>query len=108
MPKFPFTKFVCFALLLLCAFPAPAQNDNREQELLTSMIRQLDMMERVVSESRTAASSSRYHLDYARLQADIERIRDGIRDYLTPQRTQPRDPVELHGQYRVERIGSRQ
>ena len=38
----------------------------------------------------------------AKLREDIERVRSGIRDYLTPQRAQPRDPATLIGDYRQE------
>ena len=36
------------------------------------------------------------------LREDIKRVRSGIRDYLTPQRAQPRDSVSLIGDYRQE------
>lgn len=44
----------------------------------------------------------RYFFDYPRLAADIERIRHGLENYLTPSRAQPRDPVELSGSYSAE------
>ena len=46
------------------------------------------------------AERARYHFDYGRLAADLERVRGGIHDYLTPSRAQPRDPAELLGDYR--------
>ncbi|RMV84787.1 hypothetical protein ALP04_05408, partial [Pseudomonas amygdali pv. sesami] len=46
-------------------------------------------------------SAQRYHMDYSRLVSDIARIRQGLQDYLTPSRAQPRDPVEISGQYNV-------
>jgi RAQPRD family integrative conjugative element protein len=41
----------------------------------------------------------RFFFDYQRLAGDIARIRHGLEDYLTPSRAQPRDTVELSGQY---------
>ncbi|MEG7168371.1 RAQPRD family integrative conjugative element protein, partial [Pseudomonas aeruginosa] len=40
------------------------------------------------------------HFDHARLREDLQRVRAGIQDYLTPPRAQPRDSVELAGDYR--------
>ncbi|WP_405045738.1 RAQPRD family integrative conjugative element protein [Pseudomonas aeruginosa] len=34
------------------------------------------------------------------MRKDLQRVRAGIQDYLTPPRAQPRDPVELSGDYR--------
>ncbi|WP_458079571.1 integrative conjugative element protein, RAQPRD family, partial [Pseudomonas aeruginosa] len=37
--------------------------------------------------------------DYSRLAADLQRIRQGLQDYMTPSRAQPRDPSDLSGSY---------
>ena len=42
---------------------------------------------------------ARYHFDYVRLRADLQRVRTGLQDYLVPQRAQPRDPVPMSGDY---------
>ncbi|HDC4501868.1 TPA: hypothetical protein O8U02_004482 [Enterobacter kobei] len=47
-------------------------------------------------------TSERYNFDYARLQEDLHHIREGIHDFLTPNRAQPRVPVALNGDYRQE------
>ncbi|MFV0278362.1 MAG: RAQPRD family integrative conjugative element protein, partial [Parahaliea sp.] len=62
----------------------------------------LDMIDRLAGHSASLPhpAGSRYHLDYARLHEDIERVRQGLHDYLVPRRAQPRDPVELLGDYR--------
>lgn len=90
-------------LALTTQQPAYATDDAPERERLTALVRQIELSERL---SELAASTapqeheSRYHFDYTRLDQDIERIRVGIQDYLTPPRAQPRDPVELSGDYR--------
>lgn len=78
--------------------------DTLESAELTALLRQLDMAERVARHAETLVpnSASRYHFDYARLHADIARIRAGIEDYLSPRRAQPRDPDALSGEYRRE------
>ena len=52
------------------------------------------------SASPPRRDSNRYYFDYERLHKDIERVRQGVRDYLAPKRAQPRDPLELLGQFR--------
>ena len=44
--------------------------------------------------------SAEAHRYAERLHKDIERVRQGVRDYLAPKRAQPRDPLELLGQFR--------
>lgn len=92
------------ASLIVCT-PLWAADTALENEKLTLLIRQLDMLERVAQQSAAltgAESNVRYHFDYARLHADIARIRAGVEDYLTPRRAQPRDPDSLNGLYQRE------
>ena len=95
---------VLLALPLLALQPALAEDSSPERSQLTALVRQLDMLDRLAEHSASLQrqEGSRYHFDYARLREDIEHIRSGIRDYLTPQRAQPRDPVTLIGDYRQE------
>jgi len=90
--------------LVFCAPVMAASPSEHELTYLALMLRQLDMTVRIADESAKAATpeTSRYHFDYERFNADIERIRAGVQDYLTPQRAQPRDPVAFNGQYRAE------
>jgi RAQPRD family integrative conjugative element protein len=87
----------------LALAPTYAADSAAETERLAALLRQLDALERIV-ESRAPSESlsrSRYYFDYARLQADLARIRAGIDDYLHPARAQPRDPDQLIGEYRL-------
>ena len=92
------------ACLLLVTPSAFAADTASEHAQLAALVRQLDMLDRLAehSERLPRQDASRYHFDYARLREDIERVRSGIRDYLTPQRAQPRDPTTLIGDYRQE------
>lgn len=90
-------------LLGLClAGHAGADDATPEHTRLAAALRQLDSIERLVAQQATQPpdARARYHFDYGRLAADLERVRGGIRDYLTPSRAQPRDPAELLGDYR--------
>lgn len=93
-----------FALLLglCCAGQASADDATPEHARLAAALRQLDNIERLVAQQATQEPDerARYYFDYGRLAADLERVRNGIRDYLTPSRAQPRDPAELLGDYR--------
>jgi RAQPRD family integrative conjugative element protein len=96
----PIAALLVFSVLAVG--PVLAEDGANEQAQLAALIRQLDMIDRLAEHSASLPhpNGSRYHFDYARLRKDIERVRQGIRDYLVPQRAQPRDPVELFGDYR--------
>jgi len=92
-------------LLAICALSiesALAGDNPSENAQLATVIRQLDMIDRLAEHSANLPrqDGSRYYFDYERLHKDIERVRQGVRDYLVPERAQPRDPVELLGHYR--------
>lgn len=98
---------VRFAALLLAAtglqsaIAAGASDNAAEREMLAAVTRQLELLDRLAERGAATAPQerARYHFDYARLRADLERVRAGVRDYLVPQRAQPRDPVPLAGNY---------
>ena len=90
-------------LLGLCVPSQASANDaTPEHARLAAALRQLDSIERLVAQqaAQPLDENARYHFDYARLSADLERVRAGIRDYLIPTRAQPRDPLQLLGDYR--------
>ncbi len=100
-------RLIMTALLLgglTLAQPAAADDDSQEREHLAAVIRQIELAGRLAQQSATAAprTRARYHFDYRRLDADLNRIRAGINDYLAPPRAQPRDPSSLSGDYRKE------
>jgi RAQPRD family integrative conjugative element protein len=111
MPKTLNFRNIVFAVSFAAfAFSAHAQDHEiSEHARLAVLVRQLDMLERIATESQVLSQNqtSRYHFDYSRLHADMQRVRCGIRDYLRPQRAQPRDPVEITGQYVIEHITER-
>ena len=92
---------VLLAVSLSAMQPAIA-DDTPEREQLAALARQLDLIDRLAEHAAHTAPQerARYHLDHARLREDLQRVRAGIQDYLTPPRAQPRDPVELSGDYR--------
>ncbi len=95
-----------FALgtLLSIDVPAITADASAERTRLAAVLRQLDLVDRLIDDSAESASirGTRYHLDYARLRGDISRIRTGIEEYLTPARAQPRDDEALNGTYAAE------
>ena len=99
-----FARCVCAVLLLVAAGrqAAYAGDEAAEQGTLAAIIRQLDLIDRLAEHAAQASPQgrTRYHFDYTRLREDVKRVRAGIQDYLVPRRAQPRDPVELRGDYR--------
>ncbi len=91
---------VLLAVSLSASQPASA-DDTPEREQLAALARQLDLIDRLAEHAATTApqARARHHFDYARLRADLKRVRTGLQDFLVPQRAQPRDPVPLAGDY---------
>ncbi|MBS0450088.1 MAG: conjugal transfer protein [Proteobacteria bacterium] len=104
----------CLLALLLTAvglrpaIAADAPDNAAEREMLAAVTRQLELLDRLAERAAITAPQerARYHLDYAKLRADLERVRAGVRDYLLPQRAQPRDPVPLAGDYTRSSVAS--
>lgn len=102
----PTTTFHCWLLLSLAivhgsSYAASAQ----EQAQFSLILQQLDTIERLATRAKTTSTAepdARYRFDYPRLSQDIQRIRQGVQGYLSPSRAQPRDPVELVGDYRLD------
>jgi len=79
--------------LLLLATPAVAEPDL-ERAQLAALIRQLEVLDHAARRSESLAHhAGRYHFDYARLYADLARIREAIDQHLNPARAQPREPA---------------
>lgn len=96
---------VFYAAVLLLAAPFAISSDTtQEPARLSGLLRQLDLIERLAEDSARLPrdETSRYHFDYLRFRDDVQRMRQGIRDYLSPTRAQPRDPLPLSGDYRRE------
>lgn len=83
--------------------PAYAAGTASESAHLAAIERQLDTVDRLATQSEQLpdSDSTHEHFDYARLHADIARVRAGFQDYLSPRRPLPRDPSALVGHYRV-------
>jgi|AntDeeMetageno51_2_1112566.scaffolds.fasta_scaffold08745_2 RAQPRD family integrative conjugative element protein len=95
---------LALALSLASLHPAHAADDAPEREQLAALVRQIELADRLadhLAEQAVAAPQerARYHFDYVRLRADLQRVRTGLQDYLVPQRAQPRDPVPMSGDY---------
>ena len=103
----PLLPLVLVTALLLGQSPMARAETPVQRQELTAALRQLDALERSVAHSAAHAPitpGERYHFDYPRLLADLARVRAGIQGHLTPSRAQPRDPSELAGDYRTERV----
>ncbi|WP_223508263.1 MULTISPECIES: RAQPRD family integrative conjugative element protein [unclassified Pseudomonas] len=101
----PTTVFRCLLLSLAIVHGCSHAASAHEQDQLSLIQRQLDTIERFAMRAdvaSTAEPDDRYRFDYPRLSQDIQRIRQGVRDYLSPSRAQPRDPTELVGDYRLD------
>ncbi|WP_123487417.1 integrative conjugative element protein, RAQPRD family [Pseudomonas brassicacearum] len=102
----PTTVFRCLLLFSLAIVDGSSYAASaHEPEQLSLVQQQLDTLERLAKRAEaasTAEHTDRYRFDYPRLNRDIQRIRLGVQSYLSPSRSQPRDPAELVGDYRLD------
>ncbi|MGK3119318.1 RAQPRD family integrative conjugative element protein [Pseudomonas corrugata] len=102
----PTTIFRCLLLLSLAIVDGNSYAaSGHEQDQLSRVQQQLDIIERLATQAEAASTAEpveRYRFDYPRLTQDIQRIRHGVQGYLSPSRAQPRDPSELVGDYRLD------
>jgi RAQPRD family integrative conjugative element protein len=98
--RIPIPVWLAALLLAVSGFTFAAE--GRESERLAAMLRQLDLIDRQAESAERLASlgRARDRFDYERLREDLQRVRAGLQDYLVPRRAQPRDLVELTGDYR--------
>ncbi|BEO41809.1 hypothetical protein SMQE13_11600 [Serratia marcescens] len=105
----PRSLFWLSVLVLTCAPTLGSAGEAEQRAELALLERQLEGLERqaergaALAAAGYASNGSRYHFDFTRLRNDIQRVRGSVRDYLTPPRAQPRDSVELRGEYRADR-----
>lgn len=95
----------CLLLSLAIVDGSSYAASSHEQDQLSLVQQQLDIIERVATKAEAASTpqpDDRYRFDYPRLSQDIQRIRQGVQDYLSPSRAQPRAPSELVGDYRLD------
>ena len=78
---------------------ASSADEHTRLALILQQLQHIDALSREAAAS-AAAAQARYAFDYPRFTHDLERLRQGITDYLHPSRAQPRDPAELSGDYR--------
>lgn len=92
-----------FLSLVTCLVTLPAvAQESRERSDLGLVQRQFSAIEQLAERAENSAddtAGTRYRFDYPRLAVDLERVREGIQQYLAPSRAQPADLVELAGQY---------
>ena len=101
----PTTVFRCLLLSLAIVDGSSYAASGHEQDQLSLIQQQLNIMERLATQAETASTAEpndRYRFDYSRLTQDIQRIHQGVQSYLSPSRAQPRDPAELVGDYRLD------
>jgi len=104
----PTTIFRCLLLFSLAIVHGSSYAASaHEQDQLSLVQQQLDVIERLATQAAatsTAEHDERYRFDYPRLTQDIQRIRHGVQNYLSPSRAQPQDPGELVGDYRLDTL----
>jgi len=91
-------------VIYLVTLPAVAQ-ETRERSDLELIQRQFTAIDQLADRAKNGSENidgARYRFDYLRFAADLERVRKGIQQYLSPSRAQPADLVELADQYRAE------
>lgn len=105
---FSFALAALFASLVF-AQPAFAKERDLQNTQLQAFVRQLEQMQVMIADDlvRSPIKGERYYFDYSRFQEDLKRVQTGIEDYLVPKRAQPRDLVDILGNYQLEQTQHR-
>lgn len=90
------------AVLLTFDAGAQALHEHSDLELLQHQVSVIQQLTERAARAQDHIDEGTYRFDYLKLDADLERIRLGIHNYLSPSRAQPADVVELDGDYRAE------
>ena len=100
MPAFVVRRLLPLLLTIAQGFSLAASAEERaELALVLKQLETIEFLARRAEASSTAGTDERYRFDYLRLTQDIQRIRQGVQGYLSPSRSQPRDPGALVGDY---------
>jgi RAQPRD family integrative conjugative element protein len=100
MPAFVIRRLLPLLLAMAQGFSLAASAEERaEFSLILKQLDTVDVLARRAEASSAAGANERYRFDYPRLTQDIQRIRQGVQGYLSPSRSQPRDPGALIGDY---------
>lgn len=89
----------CLVSLGATAQDAPERSDLG---LVQRQITTIELLADRANSSSVDAAGVRYRFDYPRFAADLERVRQGIHNYLSPSRAQPADLADLTGDYRAD------
>lgn len=107
--NFKLISFVLSTLLMTLAIlvltqPAFAKERDLQHAQLQAFVRQLEQMQVRIADDliRPPQKGERYYFDYQRFEEDLKRVQRGLEDYLIPKRAQPRDPLELMGNYKLQ------
>lgn len=102
----PTTPSRCVLLFVLAIVHGGSYAASAHEQVQLGLVQQqLNTIERLATRADTASMSEPddpYRFDYPGLTQDIQRIRQGVQDYLSPSRAQPRDPGDLVGDYRLD------
>ena len=95
---------LCAALLAWALLSAPTASawadSDGERAALARLAAEIDALEPLVHEAeRQADAADRRRFAYDLLQADLKKIKDGIREHLDRPR-EPKPPAPLAGEYR--------
>ncbi|WP_019099015.1 RAQPRD family integrative conjugative element protein [Pseudomonas putida] len=95
------TTFPSLLLVCLVSLGAAAQDvlERSDLGLVQRQITSIELLADRASSSSVDAEGARYQFDYSRFAADLERMRQGIHNYLSPSRAQPADLIELTDDY---------
>lgn len=93
--------FLSATLLATAAQAAPA-SEEANLSLLRNQLNVLESTLRRAEAQASVAPETRFFFDYPQAYADIRAIREGVGQYLTPSRAQPRTVATFPARYRTE------
>ncbi|WP_419709570.1 RAQPRD family integrative conjugative element protein [Pseudomonas sp. NFX224] len=98
------TNSPCFLVIVCFVTLSAVAQDVRERSDLGLMDQQLGVIAQLAERAHSVSTDTegaRYRFDFPRFTADLERLRHGVNQYLSPSRAQPADLADLIGDYRA-------
>ena len=87
-------------VISLTAFSVCLEANNEKYEL-HNVVTELHTVKKIIKQAESSANKdARIRFDYEVLQKDLEKIRQGIQDYINAVQRDPRQLPEINGEYK--------
>lgn len=98
----PFKRYL--SILVIGLSPSVFAVDEYEREELSRLLNELNYLDNIIVVAKNSGGEhGREQFDYTALEQDIQRIKNGIAQYLNTTKRDPRSVKKISGEYSVAR-----